>query len=280
MVQGAQILDKPAEVVLVIGGYMAPELTAELSKVHRVLVVASETIQSDLTALVADLTTPVPAALPETSLRELDQMPRVLASTGRQLDLVTEALASSGGQLDLVTEALASSGGQLDLVAQALAALAEDRDRQWSSLARQVGELSLAQGIQRETNEIARRTPLPSDPGTGQLMVAYVEAEEDAQRDGQFRAEWAHGGRSATIKGRCPACGHLTSAEFSLGIGGSKGFRRTPRPAILPSPVTMFCECGHAHDGRPPDAVDTGCGRFWAVHLTEAERRPMEAGQP
>jgi hypothetical protein len=267
MVQDAQILDQPAEVVLVIGGYMAPELTAELSKVHRVLVVASETIQSDLTALVADLTTPVPAAaLSETSLRELDQMPRVLASTGRQLDLVTGALASSGDQLDLV--------------ARALAALAEDRDRQWSSLARQVGELSLAQGVQRETNEIARRTPLPSGPGTGPMTVAYVEAEEDVQRDGQFAVEWAGGGRTVTIKGGCPACAHLTSAEFSFGIGVSKGFRGKPRPAILPSPVTMFCECGYAHDGRPPDALDTGCGRFWAVHLTEAERRPKAVGQP
>jgi hypothetical protein len=145
LVQEAQILDQLAEVVLVIGGYMSPELTTELSKVHRVLIVTSETIQSDLTALVADLSTPVPAApVPETSLRQLDRMTVALVENRQQLDQVTEALA-----------ALAANRSQLDEVAQAIAELAKDRDRQWSSLARQVTELNLTHGAQRETDEVA-----------------------------------------------------------------------------------------------------------------------------
>jgi hypothetical protein len=110
--------------------------------------------------------------------------------------------------------------------------------------------------------------------------VKFAEVEATAQTDGQFTVQWAADGRSVTIKGRCPACGGLTSTEFPFGIASSKGFRGPPkpRPAILPSPVTIYCECGHAHEDRPPDAIDTGCGRFWAVHLTDAERRPTLPG--
>jgi hypothetical protein len=107
--------------------------------------------------------------------------------------------------------------------------------------------------------------------------LKFAEVAASAQTDGQFTAQWANDGRSVTIEGRCPACGGLTSTQFPFGIGGSKGYRgpSKPRPAILPSPVTIYCECGHAHDDRPPDAIDTGCGRYWAVHLADAERRPQ-----
>jgi hypothetical protein len=125
---------------------------------------------------------------------------------------------------------------------------------------------------------------LTSDTGSNQHgadqhkeRVKFAEVEAAAQTAGQFTAQWSNGGRSVTIKGHCPACGGLTSTDFSMGIGGSKGVRGLdrPRPAILiPSSVTIYCECGHAHDDRPPDAIDTGCGRFWAVHLTDAERQP------
>lgn len=113
-------------------------------------------------------------------------------------------------------------------------------------------------------------------------QVKFAEVEAAAQADGQFSAKWADDGRSVTVKGHCPACDGLTSTEFPFGIGGSKGFRgpTTPRPAALPSPVTIYCECGHAHADRPPDAFDNGCGRFWEVHLNEAELRPKGPAQP
>jgi hypothetical protein len=107
--------------------------------------------------------------------------------------------------------------------------------------------------------------------------LKFAEVPAPAQTDGKFTAQWANDRRSVTVQGRCPACDGATSTNFPFGIPGSRGLIRTlrPRPAILPSPVTIYCECGHAHDDRPPDAIDTGCGRYWAVHLTDAERRPQ-----
>lgn len=112
--------------------------------------------------------------------------------------------------------------------------------------------------------------------------VTYVETETGAQNAGQFTATWTPDGRSVKVVGSCPACGGTTSAEFSLGIAGSKGFRgiSAPRPPVLPSPVTLYCECGHAHSERPPDALDKGCGRFWLVDLPDEMRRPSAAGLP
>ncbi len=113
--------------------------------------------------------------------------------------------------------------------------------------------------------------------------VRYIEAEAAAPAVGQFTAAWAADGRSVTVSGRCPACGGLTAMEFPTGIAGSKGFRGLGRPAacVLPSPVWLFCECGHAHDERPTDALDKGCGRFWPVCLPDDARRPSSrTGQP
>jgi hypothetical protein len=110
--------------------------------------------------------------------------------------------------------------------------------------------------------------------------VKFAEVEAAAQTAGQFTAEWAADGRSVTVRGNCPECGGLTSTEFTPGLGGSKGFRSPPkpRPTVLPSPLTIYCECGHAHADRLPDALDTGCGRYWPVYLREAERRPPIPG--
>lgn len=106
--------------------------------------------------------------------------------------------------------------------------------------------------------------------------LKFAEVAAPAQTDGQFTAQWANDGRSVNVKGHCPACDGLTSTDFPIGIGGTRSLLRPrPRPAQLPSPVTIYCDCGHAHDDRPPDAIDTGCGRYWAVHLTDAERRPQ-----
>lgn len=112
--------------------------------------------------------------------------------------------------------------------------------------------------------------------------VKYIEVEAAAPATGQFTAAWAAGGRSVTVSGHCPACGGRTATEFSPGIVGSKGLRRPGRLAtyVLPSPVTLYCECGHTHDERPTDALDKGCGRFWPVHLPDDARRPPTgAGQ-
>jgi hypothetical protein len=108
--------------------------------------------------------------------------------------------------------------------------------------------------------------------------LAYVETEADSPADGQFKVAWAADGRTVTVSGPCPACGGRTATEFSPGIGGSKGFRGpAPRPQGLPSPVTLFCECGHAHADRPPDALDKGCGRFWLVFPPDDARQPPSA---
>jgi hypothetical protein len=112
----------------------------------------------------------------------------------------------------------------------------------------------------------------------GRVRFAAVEAA--AQTAGQFTAEWAADGRSVTVRGHCPECRGLTSTEFTRGLVGSKGFRGStrPRPTQLPSPLTVYCECGYAHEDRPPDALDTGCGRYWWVHLSDADRRPPLPG--
>ena len=111
--------------------------------------------------------------------------------------------------------------------------------------------------------------------------VAYFETEAGAQQAGEFTATWTSDGRSVTVKGHCPACGGTTSTEFSPGIAGSKGFRDiSRRPRILPSPVPLFCECGHVHSERPPDAVDRGCGRFWPVYIPDDAREPPVARPP
>ena len=108
--------------------------------------------------------------------------------------------------------------------------------------------------------------------------LVYVETEADSQADGQFRVAWAPSGRTATVSGPCPACGGRTATEFTPGIGGSKGFRSAaPQPLGLPSSVTIFCECGHGHTDRPPDALDKGCGRFWLVYLPDDVRQPLPA---
>ena len=107
--------------------------------------------------------------------------------------------------------------------------------------------------------------------------LAYVETEANSPAAGQFKAAWALSGR--TVTGPCPACGGRTATEFSPGIGSSKGFRRlAPHSQSLPSPVTLFCECGHARADRPPDAFDKGCGRFWLVFLPDDALQPPSAG--
>lgn len=125
---------------------------------------------------------------------------------------------------------------------------------------------------------------MPSDENIDHhKAVKYVEAQADPTASGSFTAAWAVGGKSVTVAGHCPACGGRTTAEFWPGIVGSKAIRVTSRHTTyaLPSPVTLFCECGHVHDQRPADALDKGCGRFWLVYLPDDARRPPSGtGQP
>lgn len=109
--------------------------------------------------------------------------------------------------------------------------------------------------------------------------LAYVEIEVNSPANGEFRATWAPDGSTVSVSGTCPACGGRTANEYKPGIAGSKGFRRSPQsPQVLRSPVTIYCECGHAHANRPSDALDRGCGRYWQVYLTDDERQPPKAG--
>lgn len=103
--------------------------------------------------------------------------------------------------------------------------------------------------------------------------IKYVEAEMPLETS--FTIAVAADGKRVIISGACPACGGHTSADFPYGIGGSGskgwGFRGpSGPPPTVRSPVTVYCECGHAHAARPPNAPDIGCGRFWPVELTLA----------
>lgn len=104
--------------------------------------------------------------------------------------------------------------------------------------------------------------------------LKYAELEAAAQTESQFQVHWE--GATANLTGLCPACHGQTRTDFAGGIGSSKAFRgpKTWQAVMLPSPLTLYCECGHMHEGRPPDAFDTGCGRYWAVFLKDEDRRP------
>jgi hypothetical protein len=114
LVRRAQMLPQPAEVVLVVGGYLSPELTTQLNKVQRVIVVTSEPGQHDLELLVSDLRTAAfrSATAAETALRQ-----------------------------------------QLDSVLAALTAVQDDRKREQQSLSEQLDALAQAQFDQRVTDE-------------------------------------------------------------------------------------------------------------------------------
>jgi hypothetical protein len=101
--------------------------------------------------------------------------------------------------------------------------------------------------------------------------VDYAEIETDATAQGvPFTVTWAPDGKKATITGECPECRGPTRTEFSTGIPGTKF--RGPKIPALPSPVTLLCECGHAHKNRPADAPDRGCGRYWLCYVAAKER--------
>lgn len=111
-------------------------------------------------------------------------------------------------------------------------------------------------------------------------QLPYVETSAPPQATGVFTAAWRADGRTVTVAGPCPACGGRTATDFAPGIGGTKGIRETRSAAALElrSPLTLYCECGHAHADRPADAIDKGCGRYWEANLTDGERKPPVSG--
>lgn len=114
--------------------------------------------------------------------------------------------------------------------------------------------------------------------------LTFVQTKAPAQVPGAFTVTWTSDGKAATVAGVCPACGALTDTEFTPGIGGTKGVfekilgRGVPAPSQLRSPLTLYCECGHAHTDRPAEAFDKGCGRYWEVNLIESDRQPPAPG--
>jgi hypothetical protein len=95
--------------------------------------------------------------------------------------------------------------------------------------------------------------------------ISYAETE--VQVTAAFTVERHLDGSRVmfAVSGHCPACGGLTTKEYSYGIPGIKGPAGPPVPA---KPTTMYCECGHLHSNKPATATDDGCGRFWKINLT------------
>lgn len=113
-----------------------------------------------------------------------------------------------------------------------------------------------------------------SEPASGAPIdqhrsVPYVEREHGSPTG--FAAAVDPDDGCIEVRGTCPGCGGFTVSPFPRGIpaAGYKGtiFRRKRQRIPAPERATMFCECGHLHDGRPDAAYDVGCGAFWTVDL-------------
>jgi hypothetical protein len=102
--------------------------------------------------------------------------------------------------------------------------------------------------------------------------IEYIEEEAELPAGTAFDINFDQARRTVTASGACPACGGHTSTEFSYGIGGAGTKGRHPQDPMTPTPAipeaTIYCECGHAHPGRPTNALDVGCGRFWQVDVS------------
>jgi hypothetical protein len=103
--------------------------------------------------------------------------------------------------------------------------------------------------------------------------VDYAEIETDATGPGsEFTVTWDPDRDTATITGHCPECRGRTSTKFSTGIPDTVKIRGRKAVPTLPSPVTLYCECGNPHNDRPADAQDRGCGRYWLLHVEAKDR--------
>ena len=93
---------------------------------------------------------------------------------------------------------------------------------------------------------------------------------DDGTQAASFTVTTSTDGRTIEVTGACPSCGGFTATTWSYGTGnGYKGVlrRQAARAAVPSGPRTVCCECGHAHESRPADAVFLGCGAYWQVDL-------------
>lgn len=59
------------------------------------------------------------------------------------------------------------------------------------------------------------------------------------------------------LSGDCPRCSHPTAMEFPPASFPAAGVR------IEPQTVTLYCKCGHPHQGHPDG--DNNCGAYWTI---------------
>ena len=115
LVRNAQNRSRPAEVVLVVSGYMSPELTLALGEVHRVIVVTTETGREEIAPLVHDLR--------------------------------TSASSTASGDTAILEERLAA-------VQASLAALERERARESETLSERLSDLADTQVARRRIGEL------------------------------------------------------------------------------------------------------------------------------
>ena len=80
------------------------------------------------------------------------------------------------------------------------------------------------------------------------------------------------GGKGKTVTGTCPRCADTTTFTFRVGTasgGKTKGLAKVLRKSTAPkiATATVYCLCGHLHEGRPDDSDEMGCGAYWEVTL-------------
>jgi hypothetical protein len=146
LVRKAQNQSHPAEVILVVCGYMSPELTSELGEVHRVIVVTSATGSQELTKLVTDLSTPIsPAAGTATADLE-ERLAAILASlTALERERAYESAGLRERVSDLATtQAEKRQSGELD-----------ETRRQWREAEDEIGRELRAARRNRQDAELA-----------------------------------------------------------------------------------------------------------------------------
>src|SRR5215472_10893831 len=128
--------------------------------------------------------------------------------------------------------------------------------------------ICLASLSNRTSSTPIRRPQLP-DPVEHHRAIKYG-VQDYALLTDRFQITPLAARRRIDVTGACPACGGHTSTTWSYGSGNAyKGIlprRRQPSGPVA-GPRTLCCDCGHAHAGRPDDAVFLGCGAYWQVEL-------------
>ncbi|GAB3154262.1 hypothetical protein GCM10027290_48440 [Micromonospora sonneratiae] len=91
-------------------------------------------------------------------------------------------------------------------------------------------------------------------------------------QDTGFTVSPSSDGRRIEVAGNCPGCGGHTTITWEYGLPyGHKGIfsRQNSAPTGKPTGArTVYCDCGHVHANRPPEAWDQGCGAYWQVELS------------